>query len=354
MEGFRPVAPTGSDHRKAAVLGVLCLVALSVPLASITAASASAFTGGLSPTIIVGKADLNGDGVVNGSDDANAFYGDTSIIDGKLDCDAWGAIANDGSAGDLAIDTSDDCSLVGYDGTPDGVTIDVVDGAFQTAGGPLPTVFNAASPADPSVVHADFAWSTLDGRVDSDGDGTITGDDCHFGLVGSDDVLGNPGGNECGFATPPNTADNGLVDLNGDADITSLDSCADGCILGHDVTQGKVQAPECLGFAGDPRNDVLGTPANDQLSGTPGADIVCSLGGNDRINAEGGADLVVAGPGGDVVRGGLGADTLQGNRGRDQLFGGPGNDRLVGGPGRDRCVGGRGADTFVSCESRRK
>ena len=48
-----------------------------------------------------------------------------------LDCDAWGAIANSGDEGDGVISTADDCSLVGYDGTPDGVTIDVVDGVFQ-------------------------------------------------------------------------------------------------------------------------------------------------------------------------------------------------------------------------------
>jgi hypothetical protein len=43
---------------------------------------------GLSPTIVGGLADVNGDGaVVDGNDDANAFYGDTSIIDGALDCD---------------------------------------------------------------------------------------------------------------------------------------------------------------------------------------------------------------------------------------------------------------------------
>jgi hypothetical protein len=84
----------------------------------------------------------NGDGVANGRDDANAFYSDTHIIDGKLDCDAWGAQANDGSAGDGTIDGADDPSLVGYDGTIFGVTINVVAGAFDwPSGRPLPTVF---------------------------------------------------------------------------------------------------------------------------------------------------------------------------------------------------------------------
>src|SRR4029077_9979918 len=183
-----------------------------------TTAGAASFTGGFSPTIVTGKADLNGDGVVNGRDDANAFYGDTHIIDGQLDCDAWGPIANAGTAGDGAIGAADDCSLVGYDGTPDGVTIDVVNGAFQVADGPLPTVFNAGDPSNPDVGASDFAWSTIDGRVDSNGNEAIDGDDCQFGLIVATadpglgdatdgaDILGNPGANQCGFAVPPNTA----------------------------------------------------------------------------------------------------------------------------------------------------
>jgi hypothetical protein len=57
-------------------------------LAGIPMASAVAFSGGFSPTIISGGVDLNGDGVVSGRDDSNAFFGATSIIDGKLDCNA--------------------------------------------------------------------------------------------------------------------------------------------------------------------------------------------------------------------------------------------------------------------------
>lgn len=75
---------------------------------------ATSFSGGVSPTIFGSLADLNGDGVVDGADDSNAFYGDTSIIDGALDCDAW-TTDNDGTAGDGTIDGSDDCTLIGYD-----------------------------------------------------------------------------------------------------------------------------------------------------------------------------------------------------------------------------------------------
>ncbi|MGH3060863.1 MAG: calcium-binding protein [Gaiellaceae bacterium] len=337
--------------------------------------------GGFSPTIVSGGADLNGNRVVNGRDDANAFYGGTHIIDGKLDCDAWGPIANAGDPGDETIDAADDCSLVGYDGTADGITIEVQNGVFQTANGRLPTVFNAADPDNPDIGASDFAWSAIDGRVDANGDEQINGDDCHFGLVGRTvdaglgdatdgaDTLGNPGANECGFASPPNTADNGLVDLNSDADITAADSCANSCFFGHDVRLGKVQQ-ECPGHAGDPRNDVVGTSGANVLFGTGANDIMCGLGGRDILVGRGGSDLLLGGSGDDDLRGGVGADrlvgglgsdVLRGGLGRDRLLGGaagdlllggPGGDALNGGLGRDRCNGGPGRDTFASCERR--
>jgi hypothetical protein len=76
--------------------------------------------------------------------------------------------------------------------------------------GPLPTVFNAGDPSNPDVGDSDFAWSAIDGRVDSNGNEGIDGDDCHFGLIGQAvdagfgdatdgaDVLGAPGQTSAG------------------------------------------------------------------------------------------------------------------------------------------------------------
>jgi hypothetical protein len=323
------------------ILGLLVL-GICVQLLLASRAEASPYTGGFSPTIIGHRADLNGNGAVGGRDDSNEFYGSTDIINGMLDCDAWGTTPNQGGAGSGTIDLNDDCSLVGYDGTQFGVTIDVEDGFFQVRNGLLPTVFNAANPGDPDVGNSDFAWSTISGRVDSNGDETIDGDDCHFGVVGSVNILGNPGANECGFANPPNTADNGLVDLNSDGDTTlAADTCRNGCFFGFDVRAGVVQANVCPGFAGDPRHDVVGTPGHDTLFGTPGRDIICGLGGNDTLIGRGGRDLLLGGRGADVERGG---------GGNDRLFGQRGNDHLNGGAGFDRAFGGPGADTFSRCE----
>src|SRR4029077_21120443 len=139
--------------------------------------------GRLSPTIIGGLVDVNGDGVVDSQDDSTAFFGDASIIDGGLDCDGWTG-ANDGSVGDGVIDGSDDCTLLAYNGTASGATITVTDGKFGVADGLLPTIFPAPSnPKDTTAIAARFAWSIIGGRVDSNGDGSITGTDCHFGLA---------------------------------------------------------------------------------------------------------------------------------------------------------------------------
>jgi Ca2+-binding RTX toxin-like protein len=350
----RPRTPRG----RVAVLGALFVLVFCAQLVLAATAGAGALTGGFSPTVINGGADLNGDGAVNGRDDASEFYGDTSIIDGKLDCDTWGATANAGTAGDLAITGADNCSLVGYDGTGDGVTINVVAGAFDWPNGPLPTVFNALDPGNPDIGDSDFAWSAIDGRVDSNGNEVIDGDDCHFGLIGQAidaglgdatdgaDILGNPGANECGFGTPPNTADNGLVDLNSDADITGADSCSNRCFFGHNVVLGKVQALECPGYEGDPRNDVVGTPASETLVGTAGADIICGRAGNDTLIGRGGRDLLLGGRGADLLRGGARADTLRGGPGRDLLLGGRGADLLRGGARADTLRGGRGRDVL--------
>jgi Ca2+-binding RTX toxin-like protein len=434
---------------------------------------ANAFSGTFGPTVIGGGADLNGDGVVNGRDDSNAFYGDTSIIDGQLDCDNW-ASDNDGAAGDGVIDTADDCTLIGVDGTANGVTINVVDGEFQQEG-PLPHVFNAADPDNPDVGDSDFAWSAIGGRVDSSGNEIITSEDCHFGLIGEAvdaglvdptdgaDILGNDLAmtNPCGFGGPAGGPDpdfNGLVDLNSDITITAADSC-NNCFFGLDLDNGFVVGnvggvgtaetleltpatdtndqgaghtvtarvedsngdpvtgvtvrftvtgvnpttgdavtnasgdatftwigtnlgvdtvaafadsdgdetndvaepedtatktwvavpppdPTCPGFAGDPRNQVVGTSGPDVLVGTAGADIICGLGGNDSLDGLGGNDLLIGGGGNDRLLGRAGADVLQGGAGADILQGGGGRDVLQGGAGADILQGGAGADVL--------
>jgi hypothetical protein len=107
-------------------------------------------------------------------------------------------------------------------------------------------------------------WSTIGGKVDSNGDESIGSTDCTFGLIGQTvdvglgdatdgaDILGSDAG--CGFAgSPLSSTLNGLVDLNSDEAITAADSCTNGCFFGHNVTNGIVQgggaAPTITSFA---------------------------------------------------------------------------------------------------------
>ena len=347
---------------RVAALAGLSVMALLTQLVLTSPASAAPYTGGFSPTIIGQKADLNGDSVVSGRDDANAFYGETHIIDGQLDCDAW-ASANAGTDGDDMITTDDDCTLVGVDGTLVGVTIQVENGLFLVADGPLPFVFNASDPDNPDVGDSDFSWSAINGRVDSNGDETISAEDCHFGLIGMTvdtglgdatdgaDILGNDGTNPCGFANPPDPAANGLVDLNSDGVITAAaDTCTNGCFFGHDVDTGVVQAKPSAPGPGGPTSCAgqtathLGTNATETIVGTSGDDVVVARGGNDTIRSIGGSDLVCAGSGTDTVRAGAGNDRVLGEGGNDFVLGQGANDRVKGGSGRDRIKGGSGRD----------
>jgi Ca2+-binding RTX toxin-like protein len=230
-------------------------------------------------------------------------------------------------------------------------------------------VFNSADPDNPDVGDSDFAWSTMAGLVDANGDETIDLDDCHVDVIGSADILGNDAmdTNPCGFATASDPADNGKVDLDGDGVITSADSC-DRCFLGQDLEDGLVVVGECAGYEGDPRNQVVGTGASETLPGTSAADIVCAKGGDDVVNSGGGKDLVLGGGGADLVQSADGVDTLKGGGGRDELRGGDGGDTIQGGDGNDSlygwngadhiacgagndtAVGGPGKDTFSGCE----
>jgi Ca2+-binding RTX toxin-like protein len=270
--------------------------------------------------------------------------------------------------------------MIGYDGTPDGVTIDVQDGEFQFPDGPFPTLFNASNPDLLDISSADFAWSAIEGKVDSNGNEAIGHNDCHVGVIngtvdspglgpftGGVHILGNTSldANECGFVPSPAGNSDGLVDLNGDIVIDTDDTCTDGCFFGLDVVEGFVQEETtppstCPGFETDPRNQVVGTAAPDDLVGTAGDDIICGLaggdtmvggGGNDLMFGNAGADVASGGRGADEVRGGIGPDDLFGNGGNDDLFGGTGNDDLDGGLGSaDLCRGGPGRDRTVRCE----
>ena len=104
------------------------------------------------------------------------------------------------------------------------------------------------------------------------------------------------------------------------------------------VTKTWGEAPHCPGFAGDTRNQIVGTPGDDVLVGTTGRDIICGLGGDDLLRGRLARD---------IVKGGAGDDVMKGGGGNDVLRGGAGPDNANGNRGRDRC---RSAVVKRSCE----
>ena len=104
---------------------------------------------------------------------------------------------------------------------------------------------------------------------------------------------------------------------------------------------------ECPDYEGDSRNQVVGTPDDDQLEGTEGDDIICGLGGNDTISGLGGNDVIIGGDGNDLMRGDEGNDELDGGNGKDDARGNAGNDTVKGGDQNDVLLGNSGDDTLV-------
>lgn len=125
---------------------------------------------------------------------------------------------------------------------------------------------------------------------------------------------------------------------------TPAGACADSVTK---TWTGPAPGPFCPGFQNDPRNQIVGTTADDTLTGTEGPDIICGLDGNDSISGLGGDDLLIGGAGNDSISGGDGDDLLRGGPGSDILDGGAGNDTLKGGRGSDVLLGGAGVDLLV-------
>jgi IPT/TIG domain/RTX calcium-binding nonapeptide repeat (4 copies) len=376
------------------------------------AAHAAPFTGPVTPTIQGGLADLNGTGTITVADSWVDFYGDTDVISGGLDCDAWGNVENDGSDGDHVIDGDDDCILIGVDGTADGMTIIVTNGSFSTADGvaivngfKLPTVFNASSPTNTSVAAADFAWQVINGRVDANGNNVIDDGDCSVGIVNGWDILGV----DCGFAPPTAATDNGKIDVNGDHVITVADDSVSG-FFGLGVSDGLVEAPTVAAptiTSVSPTSGAVGqtvTINGTNLTGatvkfgTTAATVVSNTGtvlkvtvpagvalgattisvtttggtataaftvtetptgpcdfngtaGDDLLVGTGAAESLCGDGGNDTIRAKGGPDLLKGQKGDDVLKGGAGNDTLKGGKGFDICKGGKGKDVLKGCEA---
>lgn len=241
--------PENPRSARVACAGLAVVLLAGVLTVAGIATAASNLTGYYAPFIGHGGADVNHDGVVNDLDDSAGFFRDTDLIDGHLDCNAWGTLVtdvNDGTAGNGEITDADDCILQGYRSKDVETFIYVVDGLFaytaSTFSGsrtPIPTGWRMPSAYDDGTSFdlssndyetAQWAWVADSGFVDYDHDGTpnetpSTDDDATNFLPLGIDVI------------------DGWVDVDNDGVVDdSGDDCSNGCFFGLNVSNGKVQS----------------------------------------------------------------------------------------------------------------
>lgn len=118
---------------------------------------------------------------------------------------------------------------------------------------------------------------------------------------------------------------------------------------GVPATVKGTSGPDQLVGTGGP-DVVAAFGGGDEIATFGGTDLVCAGRGNDSVGAGSAADQVFGGDGTDLLLGRGGPDLLKGNDGNDTLNGNRGNDRLRGGAGSDKCRGGPGFDSLRSCE----
>ena len=298
--------------RKFLVLSLMAtaLVAL-VFLGSLDSATASDPL--LSPAIISGGMDVNGDGVITAADNSNELLAGTSIIGGLVDCNA-----GIGSAGSGTITGDDDCVLIPQIGS--GIVVN--DGLFLVADGPLRLAFSTP----------DVQYRVIGGRVDVSGDGQINTDDCSLSFideslpfndnVGDFDVLAGNGGDEnaCEGGSTAETfpSFNGLVgDPVGIADVDysdNLTTCLDGCFFGRNLVDGVVQESVPLvgpvGPAGPTgATGPAGADGADGATGATGATGPAGADGADGATGPAGADGADGATGPSGVAGAVQAET---------------------------------------------
>ena len=165
-------------------------------------------------------------------------------------------------------------------------------------------------------------------------------------------------------ACPPPSIDQRGVSRPQDGDEDGVALCDMGAA--ERKVKREVEPKFCPGFAGDPRNQVVGGPAAETLVGTARRDVICGLGGSDTLRGLAANDVILGGRGRDTLRGnrgadrmdggthrdvlagGFGSDKMRGKNGPDSLFGQAGNDRMRSGAGPDTQSGGPGADRIWS------
>lgn len=296
-----------------------------------------------------GRADLNGDGTVDASDDGR--LDGYAVIDGKIDVDRDGDVADDaGDAGvvadrvvntglfDIPVDMAVDALAWNGDGNADCLFgQDGNDAVFGGAGGDRIAEGLgdglAVGGADDDNVRGEDGTDLVRG---SDGKDTL------FGDSGDDTVLGDAGDDAAYGGTGSDR-----IEGNEDADT----------LYGGEATDALIGGTSGSGTA-DGNDTLYGGEATDYIAGDNA--IPVSRGGTftglqlERPTSQNaaGADRALGGSGSDRIYGQGGADRLDGEAEADDIEGGPGSDSVSGGDGDDTLTGGSGVDTTTNGKAR--
>jgi uncharacterized repeat protein (TIGR01451 family) len=293
-------------------------------------------------------------------------------LDGGLGNDTLdGGDGNDqlfGRDGDDILHGSKGFDLARFDGSAQGVTVDLAAGTATGEGSDtLDGIEGVIGSAHGDTLRGDDHGNDLYGKQ---------GDDLLDGRGGSDyvryDLATGPVRVRLGSGTASGADGTDTLrhienvvgsqyadDLGGDADENVLlGRGGDDTIIGwggfdyasYDLSPLPVVASLTTGrtSGGDGSDSLasieglLGSPFADKLEGSGGSNVLSGRWGADELHGRGGRDSVF---------GNQGADHAFGEKGNDLLAGGPDNDRLDGGKGKDRCLQNGGSGQIKRCES---
>ena len=287
-----------------------------------------------------------------------------------------GANRFEGGAGADQLNGGDNNDWVSYEGSNEGVTVDLAEDTYEgghAQGDVISNIENVTGSGHADVLKGDGNANRLEGGPGNDeldgagGADTLqggAGDDLLYGSAGADSLGGGDGFDVLSYANS-----NEGVTINLEEGTVTGGYAQGDVITGIEHIIGSAHGDILTGDGA--ANTLHGIGGDDELQGNGGDDTLEGGEGSDRLDGGAGADwLSYAGSDGAVsvrlydgyaarghaegdtlsnfenLRGSAHADVLAGDGGANRLEGGAGDDQLTGGSGDDELEGGAGADSL--------
>ncbi len=315
---------------------------------------------------IVGTGNADKLAGTEGSESIMGLAGDDTLVGAGGDDTLHGGAGNDLLIGGKGADTlrggpgdrPGDSDTISYEGSAEGVTINLRDGTAMggdaqgdTIGSDIENVIGSAYDdmltGTDSVTVSNSLWGLggMDRLYGGEGADMLyggAGDDVLDGGDEDDTLEGGPGADELTGGLGTDTASYtssaaGVIvrlhsgqAMGGDAEGDTWGNLVANpyTVRGVDMTE---MVPDIMNLTGSGMNDVLaGDGRANTIMGGGGDDRIFGgpAGGDDTLHGDGGNDHLFGGAGDDILRGGRGNDHLWGNGGTDTYHGGPGSDTI--------------------------